>query len=60
MISLDGLNWLSKRSCSDKGIKKRYDLKFFIPVFDGLSVFMAVGLEVVWMCIGCLEKLIRL
>ncbi|XP_038592304.1 class A basic helix-loop-helix protein 15 isoform X1 [Micropterus salmoides] len=23
VISLDGLNWLSKRSCSDKGIKKR-------------------------------------
>lgn len=24
VISLDGLNWLSKRTCSDKGTKKRY------------------------------------
>ncbi|XP_074476321.1 uncharacterized protein LOC141758629 [Sebastes fasciatus] len=32
VISLDGLNWLSKRRCSDKGIKKRdEDLQLLIP-----------------------------
>lgn len=29
MISLDGLNWLSKRRCSDKRVKKRYFFMFY-------------------------------
>ncbi len=41
VISLDGFNWVSKRRCSDKGIKKRYHFNFY-DMIDGLSVCLSL------------------
>ena len=45
VISLDGLNWLSKRRCNDKEVKKRYYLFFvFLSLWlVSLSVWQLFG-----------------